>query len=81
MSRKTHIKGWNWLGKWILYTNIRLENTQRTIWLPHSIDLLLPIRNYRLPKEPFPLNLEICENLKICGKLKKIVNVCKSCEK
>ena len=48
------------------------ENTLWTIWIPHSIDLLLPIRNYRLPNEPFPRNVEIYENWKFCRRLKVI---------
>ena len=81
MSRKAHIKWWNRLVKWIFYTNIIFENTLWSLWLPNSIDLLLPIRNYRLPEQPFPRNIEICEIWKYWGRLKIITKFCKNCEK
>ena len=57
------------------------ENTLWTIWIPHSIDFLLPIRKYRLPKEPFLGIVEICENRKFCERLRIFKKVCKNCEK
>ena len=63
------------------YFTISGENSLWYIWMPNSMDSLLPIRNYRFLKEPFPRNPEICENWKFCGRLKIINKACKDWEK